>query len=77
MKKSIYSKESQYLTEQLKKARKEASFDQKKAAKMLNRSQSHISKVECGQLRIDVVQLKEFAKIYKKTNKFFYKMIWI
>lgn len=73
MKKTIYSKEHQYLVEQMKKARKEAGFDQKKVAKLLGRTQSYVSKVESGQLRIDIVQLKEFARIYKKSLDFF---IW-
>lgn len=38
MEKTIYSKEHQYLVEQMKKARKEAGFDQKKVAKLLGRT---------------------------------------
>ena len=66
MKKTIYSKEYKHLVEQIKKARKEADFDQKKVAKSLGRTQSYVSKVESGQVRIDIIQLKEFARIYKK-----------
>ena len=36
-------------------------------------TQSFISKIEAGQRRIDVVQLKEFAKIYKKSLDYFIK----
>ncbi len=61
------------MVEQMKKARKEAGFDQKKVAKLLGCTQSYVSKVESGQIRIDIVQLKEFAKIYKKSLDFF---IW-
>jgi len=71
MKKTIYSKEYKHLVEQIKKARKEADFDQKKVAKSLGRTQSYVSKVESGQVRIDIIQLKEFARIYKKDLKFF------
>ena len=71
MKKTIYSKEHKYLVEQLKKARKEAGLDQKEVAKLLNKTQSYISKVESGQRRIEVLQLKEFARIYKKNLDFF------
>jgi transcriptional regulator with XRE-family HTH domain len=73
MSKVIYSKEHKYIVEQLKKARKEAGLEQAEAAKMLGRTQSYISKVEAGQRRIDVVALKEFAKIYKKDISFFIK----
>lgn len=71
MKKAIYSKEYKYLVSQIKKARKEAGFDQQKVAKLLGRTQSYISKVESGQIRLDIIQLKEFARIYKKKLNFF------
>lgn len=71
MKKTIYSKEYKHLVEQIKKARKGADLDQKKVAKLLGRTQSYVSKVESGQVRIDIIQLKEFARIYKKDLKFF------
>ncbi len=73
MDKSIYSKEHKFLVEQLKKARVEAGLDQEKAAKLLGKTQSYISKIESGQRRIDVVQLKDFARIYKKDLNFFIK----
>ena len=69
MKKTIYSKEHKELVEKLKKARIEAGLDQIDAAKKLGRTQSYISKLESGQRRIDLIQLKELAKIYKKTPK--------
>ena len=72
MSKSLYSNEQNHLVEQLKKARREVNLDQKTVAELLNKTQSYISKVESGQ-RIDVIQLKEFAKIYKKDINFFIK----
>ncbi len=73
MKKTLYSKEHKYLIERLKQARKDAGIDQMQVANLLDVSQSYVSKVEAGQRRIDVIQLKEFAKIYKKTLNFFIK----
>jgi transcriptional regulator with XRE-family HTH domain len=73
MPKEIYSKDHKYIVEQLKRARKEAGLEQAEVAKLLGRTQSHISKVEAGQRRIDVVALKEFARIYKKDINFFLK----
>ncbi|HDH31557.1 MAG TPA: XRE family transcriptional regulator [Candidatus Wolfebacteria bacterium] len=73
MSKAIYSKDHKYIVEQLKKARKETGLEQAEVAKLLGKTQSHISKVEAGQRRIDVVALKEFAKIYKKDISFFIK----
>lgn len=71
MKKAIYSKEYKYLVARIRKAREEAGFDQQKVAKLLGRTQSYVSKVESGQLRLDIIQLKEFAKLYKKKLDFF------
>ena len=73
MPKAIYSKDHKYIVEQLKKARQDAGLEQAEVAKLLDRTQSHISKVESGQRRIDIVALKEFAKIYKKDISFFIK----
>ncbi|HDQ23165.1 MAG TPA: XRE family transcriptional regulator [Candidatus Uhrbacteria bacterium] len=73
MTKAIYSKDHKYIVEQLKKARQEASLEQTEVAKLLGKTQSHISKVEAGQRRIDIIALKEFAKIYKKDINFFIK----
>ena len=73
MKKNIYSQEHRDFIERLKQARIDAGIDQEQAAKLLGRTQSYISKIESGQRRIDVVQLKSFAKIYKKSLNFFIK----
>ena len=73
MSKAIYSKDHKYIVEQLKKARQEAGLEQVEVAKLLGRTQSHISKVEAGQRRIDIVALREFAKIYKKDIDYFLK----
>jgi len=73
MPKAIYSKDHKYIVEQLKKARQEAGLDQVEVAKLLGKTQSHVSKVEAGQRRIDVIALKGFARIYKKPLTFFIK----
>ena len=73
MKKAIYSQEHLYLVSQLKKARIEAGMDQTEAGKHLQRTQSYVSKVESGQRRIDITQLKEFAQLYNKKLNFFVK----
>ena len=73
MAKTIYSKEHRALVEKLKKARKKAGLDQSDVAKLLGISQSNISKMESGQRRIDIVQLKRFAKLYKKQIEYFLK----
>jgi len=73
MVKTIYSKDHKYIVEQLKRARQEADLDQIDVAKLLGKTQSHVSKVESGQRRIDVVALKELARIYRKPMDYFLK----
>ena len=71
MKVSIYSKEHQILIEKIKKARCDAGLDQKQVAELLGTTQSNISKIESGQRRVDVLQLKELARVYKKRVSYF------
>jgi transcriptional regulator with XRE-family HTH domain len=71
MDKSIHTKEYKVFVERLKKARLEAGLTQVEVAKKLNRPQSHISNVETGQQRVDVVELKRFAKLYGKSVSYF------
>jgi transcriptional regulator with XRE-family HTH domain len=71
MRKAIYSPEHKYLVEQLKKARLEAGLSQIEAAKRLKTTQSQLSKIESGQRRIDLVQLKELARAYGKNTSYF------
>jgi transcriptional regulator with XRE-family HTH domain len=73
MVKAIYSKEHRSLVEKLRKARKEKGLDQSKVANLLGYSQSYVSKIESGQRRIDIVQLKAFARIYGRNIEYFIK----
>jgi len=73
MSKTIYSKEHKSIVKQLKKAREDAGLSQEEVAKVLNTTQSYVSKLESGQRKIDIVQLKKFTKIYKKDISFFLK----
>lgn len=73
MKKSIHTKEYAVFVEQLWKARQEAGLTQVQVAKKLKRPQSHISNIESGQQRVDVVELQRFAKMYGKDINYFLK----
>lgn len=73
MSKTIYTNEHKNLIAKLKSARLSAKFDQKTAAKRLNKSQSYISKMESGQRKVEIIQLKKFASIYKKPLNYFIK----
>ena len=71
MTKTIFSSDHKYMVERLKSARLEAGLDQAEVAKILGRTQPHISKIEAGQRRLDITQIKAFAKIYNKDITYF------
>ena len=73
MTRSRQTKEYAYFVEKLRKARGEAGLTQVEVAKKLKRPQSHVSNVESGQQRVDVVELQNFAKIYNKDINYFIK----
>ena len=73
MSKSIYSKDYRSVIEKLKKARLDAGLKQSDVAQKLKKPQSYISKIERGERRVDIAELKELAKIYKKDITYFVK----
>jgi len=73
MTKSIQTKEYAYFVGRLRKARIEAGLTQVQAAKKIGRPQSHISNIESGQQRVDVIELQRFAKLYGKRISYFLK----
>ena len=48
-----------------------AGLTQVEVAKKLRRPQSYVSKCESGKRRVDVVELAEFAQLYRKDLNFF------
>ena len=70
MSKSIYSKDYRNMVEKLKKARLDAGLKQEDVALKLKKPQSYISKIERVERRVDIAELKELAKIYKKDINF-------
>jgi transcriptional regulator with XRE-family HTH domain len=55
----------------LEQARIEASLTQLAVARKLHRPQSFVSKIESGERRVDVVELGELARLYRKPLDFF------
>jgi len=73
MPKSIYSKDYKNVIEKLRKARLDVGLKQEDVARKLKKPQSYISKIERGERRVDITELKELAKIYKKDITYFAK----
>ena len=69
---TIHTKEHRRIVERLTDARNIGGLNQVKVAKHLGKTHSYVSEIESGQHRIDVVQLQQFAKIYKKSIDYFY-----
>ena len=73
MAKSIRTKEYRNFADRLKNARLEAGLTQVEVARKLERPQSYISKAEAGEQRLDIVEIKKFASLYKKDITYFTK----
>ena len=71
MLKSIKTNEYRKLVNKIKQARLDSGLTQKQVAEKIKRPQSYISKVEAGEQRIDVIELKQLAKLYKKDIRLF------
>jgi len=69
---SIHSKEYREIIQRLIAARLDAGITQVQAGLKLRKPQSYISKIERRERRIDVVELKQLLKIYKKDLKGFF-----
>lgn len=67
MPKSIHNNEYKKVINKLREARETADLTQAQAADKLGKPQSYISKIERGERRIDVTELKAIATLYKIT----------
>ena len=68
---SVYSSRYQDFLERLRAARHKAGLTQSEVATKLGRPQSYVSKCESGERRVDVVELDDFAKIYRRSITYF------
>lgn len=64
MPKSIHQHENEVLTKLLKEMRLASGMLQADVAQALGRSQSHISDIENGTRRLDLIQLREYCAIF-------------
>jgi transcriptional regulator with XRE-family HTH domain len=67
MEKTIYTREYEIVLQLLKEARESAGITQVQLAKKLKQSQSFVSKIERGDRRIDIVQLRTICGIFGMT----------
>ena len=69
---SIHSKEYKAIIQKLIDVRLRSGITQVQVAARLKKPQSYISKIERGERRMDVVELKHFLKVYKLSLKEFF-----
>lgn len=75
MGKTIYSQEYALFLEGLRKAREEKGLTQTEVAERLGKTQSFVSKVERGERRIDIVELRAFCNaLGLSTGEFLQKI---
>lgn len=67
-----YQKAYKRFRERLEQARHQAGLTQVQVAKRLGRPHSYISKCELGERRVDVIELRQLAKVYRKKMSFFW-----
>ena len=61
----------QKFIQKLRQARLEAGLTQVDVGRKLKKPQAYVSKIERGERRVDVVELREFAKLYGKPLDYF------
>jgi len=71
MDKSIYTNEYKNLVKKLQNARNAVGLTQNDVATKLKKPQSYVSKIENGEQRIDIIEMKKFANLYKKDINYF------
>lgn len=69
--KLVWAREYEAFRKKLVAAREAADLTQREAAERIGRSQSFVAQCERGQRRVDIVELKEFCRIYRKPLTFF------
>ena len=68
---SVHKKEYRDFLAKLRKARLAVGYTQMEVAKKLKKPQSYVSKFECGERRLDLIEVREIASIYGKKLEYF------
>ena len=68
---STHSRRYRAFLDRLKAARESAGLTQAEVAQALGRPQSFVSKCESGERRLDVIELAEFAELYRRPLAYF------
>jgi transcriptional regulator with XRE-family HTH domain len=66
-----YVRDYRLFLKRLKQARESAGLTQAEVARLMSRPQSFVSKAESGERRVDFIELRHLARIYKKPLSFF------
>jgi transcriptional regulator with XRE-family HTH domain len=67
----LHSQRYRHFAKRLKQARLDAGFTQAEVAEALDRPQSFVAKCEAGERRVDVIELQDFARLYRKSLTYF------
>jgi len=70
-KSTIYAPAYRLVLAKLREAREGAGLTQQDVAKRLRRPQSYVSRVEAGQHKLGLIELAEFARLYRRPLEFF------
>lgn len=68
---STYQRAYKEFLTRLRQARIDAGLLQSEASALLGKSRTFVSKCELGERRVDVIEVQQFAKIYKKRFTYF------
>lgn len=68
---SLHSARYRRFLKRLRQARLDAGLTQADVAAALRRPQSFVSKCESGERRVDVIELQDLARLYRKALAYF------